>query len=69
LEIVIVIVLAYFNKHGPNPSYTEDRTLSGELRAALAAFKSIEAINLPAVPPPESSTQNGAPIPGIDDPK
>jgi uncharacterized protein (TIGR02687 family) len=28
LEIVIVIVLAYFNKHGPNPSYTEDRTLS-----------------------------------------
>jgi hypothetical protein len=30
LEIVIVIVLAYFNKHGPNPSYTEDRTLSAE---------------------------------------
>jgi hypothetical protein len=28
LEIVIVIVLAYFNKNGPNPSYTEDRTLS-----------------------------------------
>jgi hypothetical protein len=42
LEIVIVIVLAYFNKHGPNPSYTEDRTLSkNEERTAATRTRNL----------------------------
>jgi len=37
LEIVIIIVLAYFNKHEPNLGYTEDRTLSMALVHRLAS--------------------------------
>jgi len=35
----IVIVLAPLRKHGPNPSYTEDRTLSLAAPAPMVSFK------------------------------
>jgi hypothetical protein len=47
----------------------EDTMTLGELRAALAAFKSIEAVNAPIEPAPENLATPSATQSGTDDPK